>query len=364
MIKSNNTLIINRGITPPVACHDAAINNDNSRFINELILNAGQLPLNPPLEIHPYKSEFPLQQFEKYIIGTFPPISYVLNHMQVVAAGIQSLSQPVGAGGNNITQPLIPFYHGNRGSMWDFLLTPAQMAALTALLQGPNGRQQAKQYLIHFLLEHRINYADIIDSAQRSLNNQNRYTASDSNLYNICINKDLICHILTNPHAKHLLFNTASIFGGAGLQTQGNGMVNVNTNTKSFDLFIRQCQELGLELAIRIQNGNPATQFNWTTIQMLNSNKGRNKLVFELRLKNPANNKKLSCNFEPGAEKILTVVTGPSPATIALLGLSGNVNCDEWLKANPRKQRRDFIQWIYQDFRNNSNHLVFYAFNR
>ena len=140
-------------------------------------------------------------------------------------------------------------------------------------------------------------------------------------------------------------------------------MVNVNNNIKSFDLFVRQCQELGLVIEIRIQDGNPANIFNWTKITDLNIGQISNKIIFELKLTNPTNNKKLSCeNFESRAEKIFTVVTGPSPSSIVQLGLIGNIICDNWLLSNRGSNRLDFINWVYQNFRN-LNINAFYHLN-
>ena len=360
MIKNNNNLIFLRGIQLPLNCNDPVITNDNNVFIANLIPTAGELPPNPPFEIHPYKDDFPLKDFEMYVIGTFPPISYILDNIQLAATPFNTLTQPNCAGGQIINRPRIPFYHGNQGSMWDFLLTPQEIAVLNETLNGENGRQNAKQYLINFLLNNKINYSDIIDSTQRNLNALGRYDGKDTNLNNICVNNSLICHILNNKNAKYLLFNSSSTFGAMGLNTLANGMVNVNNNTKSFDLFVRHCQELGLEIQMRIQNGNPANVFNWMNITALNPAQKSNKIIFELKLKNPANNKKLTCDkFETGSEKIITVVTGPSPSAINQLGLIGNIICDKWLLANPGNNRLNFIHWVYQNFRNNNINAYF-----
>lgn len=75
MLRPNLQLISARNLS----CDSPDITTDNDIFINELIQNNGRLPPHSPFEIHPYKSGFPLQEFEKYIIGTFPPISYVLD---------------------------------------------------------------------------------------------------------------------------------------------------------------------------------------------------------------------------------------------------------------------------------------------
>lgn len=355
MLKTNNPLILGRGLPVPLDCNSPAIILDNTAFINNLILTLGQLPANPPFEIHPYKQDFPLQDFETYIIGTFPPISYILDKPQLVAAGIPNLQLPIGAGGQVINFPWIPFYHGNQGSMWDFLLTVPEMAALTAIRNAVNGRQNAKQYLINFLLQNSINYADIIDTTQRNLNAQGRYDGKDKNLNNICPNNHLICHLLSNPKAKLLLFNTSSIFSNTGILYNANGFVNaINSNTKSFDLFIRQCQELGLEVQIRIQQGNPATFYNWTNISLLAVVHRRTKIAFELKIKNPISNRKLDCDFKSGEEKTFTVITPFSPAAVNRGRTRSNRIVRNWLLINPGQTPSNLLTSVYQNFRNNN----------
>lgn len=297
MLKPNLQSISVRNLS----CDLPDITADNELFITELIQNSGRLPTHPPFEIHPYKSDFPLQEFEKYIIGTFPPISYILDKPQLVAAGIHNLQQPIGADGQVINLPWIPFYHGNRGSMWDFLLTNGEMDDL----DNENGRQNAKKTLINFLRQNEINYADIIDSVQRGKDKDGKYDGKDKSLSNISPNNDLICHILTNRKAKYLLFNTASTFGNQGIQIwrQRNhaefGRIRLNDNVRSFDLFVRQCHELGLGIQIRIQYDNPDTCYDWTNLTLLSPLQRSNKIAFEMKIKNPLNNPESICEGFP-----------------------------------------------------------------
>lgn len=121
--------------------------------------------------------------------------------------------------------------------MWDFILTNGELEKLNLLFEKENGRRLVKDYLISFLKNHKINYADIIDAVQRTLNEKNRYDANDNNLFNICVNKDLIKHILSNKNAKFILFNTSSIFGNKGIQVENDKKINVDENTKSLDIF-------------------------------------------------------------------------------------------------------------------------------
>lgn len=355
MLRRRSNLALARGIQEGnLNCKNRTLHDDNLEFIEQLAADGGWLPPNPPFEFHPYVDQFPLEDFEKYIIGTFPPISYLLDKPQISAAGIVTLQQPIGVGGNPITRPWIPFYHGNQGSMWDYLLTPVEYAALNLTVGG----DPAKAFLIDFLKDNSLNYADIIKSTQRELEN-GAYTANDKNLHNICINTDLICHILLNTKAKYLLFNTGSPFSTSGLKIHRNanpnglsGQVNVNSVT-AFDLFVRGCQELGLEIYFRMSNGLTPI-FDWTEISVLNAlflqGQMHNKVVFEMRIVSNTNKGILPCNGFTGYRDF-TIITGPSPAKLAVLGLANNANCQHWIRNNSGKRAQDFIRFIYQSFR-------------
>jgi hypothetical protein len=360
MIKPNPQLIFNRGLPAVLTCNNNAIAIDNANFLINLVQTVGILGIHPCFELHPYKNSFPLQSFEKYIIGTFPPISYILDSPQINAAGITVLQQPVGVGGHLISLPWIPFFHGNHGNMWDFLLTDAEMTALNVAMQGPNARTNGRNYLINLLIKNEINYSDIIDVTQRNRNQNGRYDGKDINLNNICPNSELICHILSNTRVKYLLFNSSSIFSNSGVLMQANGIIN--EVARSFDLFVRECQALGLQIELQIQSGNPATFYRWTSVSTLHFLQRRTKLAFEMKIKNPNGNKGICDGFAPGTEKVLTAITGPSPSAINQLGLIGNIICDNWLLANPGQNRNDFIRWVYQSFRNNAI-LQLYNFN-
>jgi hypothetical protein len=362
MLKINQPLIIGRGLPFPLNCNSPVIAGDNTAFVNALIPALGVLPNSPPFELHPYKHDCPLQNFEKYIIGTFPPISYFLDNNQIVAAGLAFLRQPPGVGGRRITPPQIPFFHGNKRLMWDFLLTNGEKAILNTILQGANGRHNARNFLINFLQKNEINYADIIDSTQRNLNQQGRYDREDKNLNNICSNNDLICHLLLNPKAKYLLFNTSSIFSNSGIVTGANGFIDETANTKSFDLFVKQCQEFGLKIEIQIQSGNPQTLYTWTNISALNILQRKTKMAFEMKILNPLDNEKLNCDFK-ARERTFTVVTPFSPAAVNRGKTRSNHIVQNWLLNNAGQTPKDLLTLVYQDFRNNI-HTPLYQMNR
>ena len=237
--------------------------------------------------------------------------------------------------------------------MWDYLLTDIEQIELWDLPIN-----QRSLFLIQKLNELRINYADIIDSTQRSRSKKNRYSSSDKFLNNICINENLICNLFLNPLSKYIIFNSASIFGGKGMSCEVNQPVRITgETTKSFDLFVRGCQELGLKIEIRILRGNNLTFFNWTNISALTPNQRRNKIAFEMKIVNPLGNRKFQC-LEPGSEKIFSVFTGPSPSSINILGLIGNVIFENWRNINPHLNQSAFIKFVYESFRgNNFNNL-------
>lgn len=350
MLKRSNTLIAERGLPETIDCGSPEIIADQLASIVGLVdqgVAAPNLPAHPPFEVHPYKALFPLQPFEKYIIGTFPPISYLLNDAQVIDAGITHLAQPVGVAGNLIGGPDIPFFHGNVGSMWRYFLTPLELAALLAI---PD-RVAARDFLIETLIQNRINYGDIVDNAQRELP-AGRYLPNDDYLHNICVNTDLICHILDNPNAKYLLFNTATIFGVNGIDAQGGLVIINDQRTKSFDLFVRGCQDLGLTVEIRIQAGPPMQHFPWTNISHLNATQRVNKIAFELRISNRMNVESLRCSsLAPGQSKVLQCTTGPSPSRMALIALGANQVFIAWSHVNPGGTPTAFLKFIYQGFR-------------
>lgn len=367
MLKRNNPLIANRGIAAPqnINCDSIEITNDYNAFITELLpAQAGlpvtqrMLPVNPPFELHPYLATVNREYFEKYIIGTFPPISYVidqLNNHPAVAAAVTSVIPP--AGGNAIIQPHIDWFHGNVAAMWPFLLAEAELGILNGL-----PREDKRAWLINFLNQQRIIYSDIIKSAQRE-----QYNANDQGLFNICINNDLICHILKNPNSQYLLFNTGSTFGNNGisihLNANANGLpgeVNINQNTKSFDLFIRGCQQLKLKVEFGLFQG-PTPPIEWTEINAANANfimdNFHNKIIFQVRISVKQNTDRPFLSNCLGADhhfqKTITVITGPSPSPLALIGIAGNNNFLNWQLLNPGGTTNEFIKYIHVCFRNN-----------
>jgi hypothetical protein len=340
MLKRDNDLIIGRGLSAEIGDHSPSILLDFNTFLHA-IQPGGILPVNPPFEVHPYLDDFPLQNFDKYVIGTFPPISYACDKAN---PGLQNLVQPTGG---NIARPYVPFFHGNQFSMWNFILNDQELETFENILDA-NGREQAKTFLINFLTRVEINYSDIIKSAQRKLVD-NKYNAEDKNLWNISINNTLINHLLSNEGARYLLFNTGSTFGNNGLNIHQNrnayglpGQLNVRQETNSFDLFIRGCQEMGLQIDFRISQG--IQQFEWTELNGANTitlqHNLKTKIAFEARIRSNA------------IERVFTIITPFSPAAVNRGNTALNSIVSIWLAQHPDQSPADLLHYIYHDFRN------------
>ncbi|MCL6101566.1 MAG: hypothetical protein M1292_03630 [Bacteroidetes bacterium] len=357
MIRKYNQLILDRGLN--LNLDQDAIIRDNQKFLTELSSSSkntkgkiiSHLPNNPPFEIHPYKNLITLNTFDKYIIGTFPPISYVYDQL----LNIDQVKQPISGGGRSLSKPGFPFFHGNRQLMWDYLLTSSEIRKI------PANRDEVPKYLINFLNSVEINYSDIIDSAQRKLVD-NTYKGNDLLLYNVHINNKLIRHILENPKAKYLLFNTASIYGTTGIENDNYGRVSLVKDAKAFDLFVRALQELGYNIQIRVNYGtNSNKQFGWTLISDLTLDQRKTKISFELKIINPTKNPSTFCKaFSPGEERELIIITPFSPAVAQRQNrLSGNPIVKYWLLSHSNQNTKSMLCEIYQDFRNGNCHKIF-----
>ena len=253
-------------------------------------------------------------------------------------------------GMNIINTPFIPYYHGNTASMWDYLMDHLSLNQLNVHVP----RIERKQFLKEWLKNNKIVYSDIIYATQRK-----NYTANDKALFNIIPNYDLIKYLFDSENVRYLLFNSGSSFGGEGIRMHQNlqlnnqpGRFNVNNNTKSFDLFIRSAQDLGIKIYFRIIVGQ-GHFFDWTEANLINadflSDNLRNKIQFELKMDGSEsslviNSDKRIRNFE--------IITGPSPSRAANLGVTGNLNFQVWNGIAGNNQTvSDFIKFIYQSFR-------------
>ncbi len=363
MLRKRNNLIVDRGLLPDdVTCISDLPEVDYATLLAECGAT-GILPNHPAFEKHPYLDLIEMGNYAKYLVGTFPPISYVADVLQ-----IEGLAQP---NGHFLGKPWIPFFHGNRGSMWEYLLSLDEYQELVDLIPGDINnnvsRANARNFLVQRLTQMRVNYSDVIKFTQRSLSDNHRYTSEDSKLWNICINEQLILQLLNNDKATTILFNTGSSFTNTGLRIlpahARNGpfaIVNVDSKCSSFDLFIRGCQELGLQIAIRIIHG-PTEHFDWCFFnqaqRLFLQMHIRRKLIFELRIIGQVKNNDFDREF--------TVITPASPAAVNRGRTRQNRIIQRWRDlhfpndAINHNTVGDFVRHVYQTFRLGDVHQLY-----
>ena len=155
--------------------------------------------------------------------------------------------------------------------------------------------------------------------------------------------------------AKYLLFNTSSIYGVSGMQYEENGLIDLHSDAKAFDLFIRSLQEFGYDVALRINDGANML-YPWIPISNLNNEQRSTKIAFELRIINPHGNQLNICeNFEEGSEREYIVITPYSPAVAQRVNLlAGNPIVANYLANNPGENTKQMLCRVYQDFRHNN----------
>lgn len=236
-------------------------------------LDPPKLTLHPSPERHPYADILPIDpSFNKYIIGTFPPITYQADRFPNI----------IYQNGKKVSQPQLPFYHGNRQMLWKYLIPKDQYDSLSTT------RQERRQQIVGFLKSHRINYADIIDYCQRA-----DYNADDANLFNIILNKRLIETAIHSSNQNILMvFNTGSLFTKRGMSFV-RGIFQPREYV--FDMFVYLMIQSGFSAEIQVGDRDPiaVTQRNADILGSLN-----NILAFNLLLNG----------------NLIHVVAGPSPA--------------------------------------------------
>jgi hypothetical protein len=342
MYKINQILIENRGINGNINCQDKAILEDVERAKEEIIANGGILPDNPPFEKHPYLETYELQNFSKYIIGTFPPISYLIDIFN--DPNIPHLIKP--DNGGNLTLPNTPFYHGNVDDLWRLFLTTAEF-----LIFDPLPRAIRRDHLINKLIDLEINYSDIIATVQRSA-----YNANDNGLNNICPNLQLIEHILNSQNAKYLMFDTSSAHYSSGIDVNKSnckdgipGKINIG-GMESYDFFLRILQDLKFKVEIDLlHRPNWQNTENWIEINVINKDYLKANLKTKVLTKvKITTQQKIFINDKIIGEpnKVFTIITGPSPV------VSGRSKSKNFIFQNSNFHDYDeFRRHIYQLFR-------------
>lgn len=217
----------------------------HEKSIQVIIKNGGVLPLLPPFEKHPYLEDLkPERTFTGLMIGTFPPITYLCNLVNIDKLIFQGKSS------KGLKRPLIDYFHGNKGSFWSH--TPFDFEAICSM-------QNPKQGLIAELLSLNIEYTDIIKFCQRNLGETKKgklkYTAGDTDLNSIILNKNVIDFLLTNQTVNRLYFTNSFLFGMGENFFNKFGEYSLVKND-AFQLFLKSAHLLDLKIEIQIPNSN------------------------------------------------------------------------------------------------------------
>ena len=299
------------------------IANANQNFLNFVMNNNGMKPIETPVEIHPYLSAIELQDFEKYIIGTFPPISYVRDLLNI-NDGV----------GNIPSRPITPFFHGNDNDLWKLLLSANESNEFI----NTNNRIAKREFLINLLPNNNINYSDIISSVKRRI-----YSPKDIDLENIIINENLVFNILISTISKYLFFDTSSVFNTANF--------NCNNSCQSFNIFIEFLKNLNFNITV-ILNHNRLDINNPELITLFKT-KVLTKLIVESDVEITLSN---SMKIKP-IHKEFIIITSASPSGNAARALGKNPIYTNWKdqieNQNIATPTNAFRKKIYSHFRNN-----------
>lgn len=303
----------------------ANLPENNDHIANYILEHNGQLPLQPMFEKHPYHyTEFELG-YDKMIIGTFPPISYIYDN-NILRENLNYQRK----------RPDIPFFHGNRGSMWDVLLIGDCFNEILMLDRNLRRRELIDELIFRF-----IRYDDIINFTRR-LRIGTKYTAEDKNLYNIIPNIPMVDDVLNKKDLIAILFNTSTTFS-KNIKINKEGLIEVekDSNVKSFDLFIRTIQELGYKVEFKLENSDFEAISDWIELSYDNNDLIQSnfsyKIIFKIRIS----------KFNAIINEFY-VVTPFSPAARGRVNLNPIINL--WLNNNLNKNRYDLLKNIYQAF--------------
>lgn len=258
--------------------------------------NNGKLNEIPPFEKHPYIKNFDFDNIQGLMIGTFPPISYLCDQL--------NLSNLTFNG--SISPPDISYFHGNYSSLWKYC--PIEFEKIIDF-----SRDEQPKLINESLLKNNILYTDIILYCQRELrNNKNKlaYTAEDKLLNNIVINNSVYSQIMES-NINRIYFTNASFFGSCN---RNNFLFNNNGNyilddRDAFRLFIKGAHDNGYEIQIAL-NEKPELWYNINERKRVREEKlFLNNLITTkviLKLKLSKNNK----------SKIIQLYSAVSPAAV------------------------------------------------
>lgn len=231
--------------------------------INVIRLSNGMLLNSAPLEHHPYLSDINNEKVTGLMIGTFPPISYLCDSL--------NLPNLTNLNNRRIAPPDIPWFHGNYTSLWKY--TPIN----TEPIKNAE-RAEQPELLRKALLEQGVIYSDIIKYCQRLINV--KYTAEDKQLSNIILNNNALQFLLENNNINRLYFTNSSAFAGNNNLLNASGTYRL-IERDAFGLFLKGAQDNGYTIEYSLPETN-----DW-----ININEGHRSAIEIRNIKNTLCNK-------------------------------------------------------------------------
>lgn len=272
----------------------ARLDELNRVCLDGITATGGVLPIVPPLEKHPYlRLLVPDSDTRGLMIGTFPPISYLCDTLQIPKLVFN---------GRNISRPDYPFFHGNMGALWNY--SPIDLDFVV--------REKFAQRIIQRLKEHKLVYTDMIAFCQRALavdeDGDVKYTAADTLLNNIVIHEQVYPFIMNSDQLNRLYFTNSSFFSGNSALLGFNGLYRLKERD-AFSLFLKGAQDLGYKIAVStVRNAE-----EWIGINEGPRPSGLCKQINSLLSNKILLNLRLS---RDGVHKVFKVYSALSPAAV------------------------------------------------
>jgi hypothetical protein len=241
----------------------------------QAIVNAnGALPVVPPFEKHPYLETLdPQSTATGLMIGTFPPITYLCNLLNIDELNFNGISS------RGLKRPILNYFHGNIGTFWD--LSPFDFNAILT-----NNTEEESIRLLKLELSNRnVIYSDIIKYCQRTLGNTKKgklkYTANDTDLQSLFLNESIVDFLFTSRNINRLYFTNSYLFGQGGNFFNKHGHYSLSKND-AFQLFLKAMQINNIKIEIFIPN----SELDWFQINEDESMSKNNRIFLNQILKN------------------------------------------------------------------------------
>jgi hypothetical protein len=268
--------------------------------IQAIVNTNGELPEDvPPFEKHPYLETLdPQSTATGLMIGTFPPITYLCNLLNIDELSFNGISS------RGLKRPILNYFHGNKGTFWRF--TPINFDQI----QHAHINEQP-QLIKNALCEHGILYTDIIKYTQRKLTSKDsideKYDADDKKLTSIIINKDIFSFLFKSNLINRLYFTNACFFVTSNPLFHTDNQLKLKEND-AFSLFIKAALDEGIILEYKLWDSEIWVEINENMKspqhrKMIN-NQLKTKVVLRLKL------------TKNGVSKIYEVCSSASPASI------------------------------------------------